>query len=210
MLLETCDIWYTDIIQFWQLRTWIHDNLCCLTIKSGQHLKFLRCFAVLKFLQSLRGLQRWPGWTSSPALVAFAAFSLGSALYLLLNFFTGSQSGFARTFKTWIKQDPVTVSFQERDDTSVCSLSIGIAHIRMFMTFANSFGSVVNTFREHQEHTQRTLRPPSRVAECQSFYTEQNLQAKLYPKKRAYILIQEFLIHGVLWRYLEYIHFFLI
>jgi hypothetical protein len=33
-------------LQFWQLRTWIHDNLCCLSIKSdtGQHSQFLRCF----------------------------------------------------------------------------------------------------------------------------------------------------------------------
>ena len=33
-------------LQFWQLRTWIHDNLCYLRIKSdtGQHSKFLRCF----------------------------------------------------------------------------------------------------------------------------------------------------------------------
>ena len=32
-------------LQFWQLRTWIHDNLCYLTIKSdtGQHSQFLRC-----------------------------------------------------------------------------------------------------------------------------------------------------------------------
>ena len=32
-------------LQFWQLRTWIHDSLCDLTIKSdtGQHLQFLRC-----------------------------------------------------------------------------------------------------------------------------------------------------------------------
>ena len=33
-------------LQFWQLRTWILDNLCYLTIKSdtGQHSQFLRCF----------------------------------------------------------------------------------------------------------------------------------------------------------------------
>ena len=32
--------------QFWKLRTWIHDNLCYLTIRSdtGQHSQFLRCF----------------------------------------------------------------------------------------------------------------------------------------------------------------------
>ena len=32
-------------LHFWQLRTWIHDNLCYLTIKSdtGQHSQFLRC-----------------------------------------------------------------------------------------------------------------------------------------------------------------------
>ena len=40
--LETLRHW----LQFWQLRTWIHDNLCYLTIKSdpGQHSQFLRCF----------------------------------------------------------------------------------------------------------------------------------------------------------------------
>ena len=33
-------------LQFWQLRTWIHDNLCYLTIicDTGQHSQFLRCF----------------------------------------------------------------------------------------------------------------------------------------------------------------------
>ena len=39
-VLETCD-W----LQFWQLRTWIHDNLCYLTIKSdtGHYSQYLRC-----------------------------------------------------------------------------------------------------------------------------------------------------------------------
>ena len=34
-------------LQYWQLRTWILDNLCYLTIKSdtGQHSQFLRCFS---------------------------------------------------------------------------------------------------------------------------------------------------------------------
>ena len=42
--------WACDILrhwlQFWQLRTWIHDNLCDLTINcdTGQHSQFLRCF----------------------------------------------------------------------------------------------------------------------------------------------------------------------
>ena len=33
-------------LQYWQLRTWIHDNLCYLTINcdTGQHSQFLRCF----------------------------------------------------------------------------------------------------------------------------------------------------------------------
>ena len=33
-------------LQFWQLRTWIHDNLWYLSIKSdtGQHSQFLQCF----------------------------------------------------------------------------------------------------------------------------------------------------------------------
>ena len=35
-------------LQFWQLRTWIHDNLCYLTINcdTGQHSQFLRCFVL--------------------------------------------------------------------------------------------------------------------------------------------------------------------
>ena len=42
----TCDIWHWLEIQYWQLRTWFHDNLCYLTINCdpGQHLQFLRCF----------------------------------------------------------------------------------------------------------------------------------------------------------------------
>ena len=41
--------WACDILrhwlQFWHLRTWIHDNLCYLSIKSdtGQHSQFLWC-----------------------------------------------------------------------------------------------------------------------------------------------------------------------
>ena len=41
------DLWYLrHWIQFWQLGTWFHDNLCYLTIKSdtGQHSQFLRWF----------------------------------------------------------------------------------------------------------------------------------------------------------------------
>ena len=40
------DLWHLrHWLQFRQLRTWIHDNLCCVTIKSdtGQHSQFLRC-----------------------------------------------------------------------------------------------------------------------------------------------------------------------
>ena len=35
-------------LQFWQLRTWIHDNLCNLTINcdNEQHSQFLRCLAL--------------------------------------------------------------------------------------------------------------------------------------------------------------------
>ena len=35
-------------LHFWQLRTWIHDHLCNLTIMSdtGQHSQFLRCFII--------------------------------------------------------------------------------------------------------------------------------------------------------------------
>ena len=41
------DLWHLrHRLQFWKLRTLIHDNLCDLTIQSdtGQHSQFLRCF----------------------------------------------------------------------------------------------------------------------------------------------------------------------
>ena len=43
------DLWHLrHWIQFWQLRTWIHDNICYLTINcdTGQHSQFLRCFYI--------------------------------------------------------------------------------------------------------------------------------------------------------------------
>ena len=42
------DLWHLrQWLQFWHLRTCIHDNFCYLTIKSdsGQHLQFLQCFS---------------------------------------------------------------------------------------------------------------------------------------------------------------------
>ena len=43
------------LIQFLQLRIWIHDNLCYLTTKSdsGQHSQFLRCFCVSVFFMAI-------------------------------------------------------------------------------------------------------------------------------------------------------------
>ena len=41
------DLWHLrHWLQFWQVKIWIHDNLCYLTIKSdnGQHSQFLQCF----------------------------------------------------------------------------------------------------------------------------------------------------------------------
>ena len=47
-------------------------------------------------LQSLRDCQRWPGWTSSPVLVACVDSALESALCLSLRLSTGSLSDFAK------------------------------------------------------------------------------------------------------------------
>ena len=57
------DLWKRHWLQFLQLRTWIHDNLCYLTIKSdtGQHSQFLRCFllfAAIGISFHLAGLTR--------------------------------------------------------------------------------------------------------------------------------------------------------
>ena len=44
------DLWHLrHWLQFWQLRTWIHDNLWYLTINcdTGQHSQLLQCFNLL-------------------------------------------------------------------------------------------------------------------------------------------------------------------
>ena len=46
------DLWHLrHWLQYWQLRTWINDNLCYLTINCdiGQHSQFLRCFPMKSF-----------------------------------------------------------------------------------------------------------------------------------------------------------------
>ena len=45
-IMGICDNWDTDYNIYWQLRTWINDNLCYLIINcdTGQHSQFLRCF----------------------------------------------------------------------------------------------------------------------------------------------------------------------
>ena len=56
---QSQDLWHLrHWLQFLQLRTWIHDNLCYLTIKSdtGQHSQFLRC---LLHFTPFFGNQQW-------------------------------------------------------------------------------------------------------------------------------------------------------
>ena len=57
------DLWHLrHWLQFWQLRTWIHDNFCYMTIKSdsGQHSQFLRCLAVQRQLNRTHCLSVCP------------------------------------------------------------------------------------------------------------------------------------------------------
>ena len=65
-ILETCDnptdLWHlSHWLQFRQLRTWIDDNFCYLTINcdTGQHSQFLRCFSLVLFIlcQQLGGYE---------------------------------------------------------------------------------------------------------------------------------------------------------
>ena len=53
------------------------------------------------FPQNLRGRQKWLCWTSYLALVASVDFALGSALFPLLRFFTGSLLSFAEISVRW-------------------------------------------------------------------------------------------------------------
>ena len=53
------DLWHLrHLLQLRQLRTWIHDNLCYLTIKSdtGQHSQFLQCFKLQVLIHVLKDL----------------------------------------------------------------------------------------------------------------------------------------------------------
>ena len=63
------DVWHLRLwLQFWQLRTWIHDNICYLTINcdTGQHSQFLRCLmsvSVLSVLGCALLNSKWYSWT---------------------------------------------------------------------------------------------------------------------------------------------------
>ena len=79
------DLWHLGHwLQFWQLRTWIHDNLCYLTIKSdtGQHSQFLRCFVVCLFVEACLLL---PG-ESIPKVWALLAWGIASSEIWFLRF----------------------------------------------------------------------------------------------------------------------------
>ena len=88
--METCSIWDTDFnsdnwkdspgdlwhlwhwLQFLQLRTWIHDNHCYLTINcdTGQHSQFLRC------LNSWMEDSRWDDHSQIYVKYCFTTFQL--------------------------------------------------------------------------------------------------------------------------------------
>ena len=64
------DLWpLRNWLQFWQLRTWMHDNLCAIPIRSdtGQHLQFLRCFWAKMLKGNIVTTQNWQfGVNSAP------------------------------------------------------------------------------------------------------------------------------------------------
>ena len=62
------DLWHLrHWLQLWQLRSWIHDNLCYLTIKSdtGRHRQFLRCFLSCKSYSRLKKVAKPFLWIST-------------------------------------------------------------------------------------------------------------------------------------------------
>ena len=65
------DLWHLrHWLKFWQLRAWIRDNHCYLTIKSdcGQHSQFLRCFFWTRPL--------WQLCNSCNVIILLSSFSL--------------------------------------------------------------------------------------------------------------------------------------
>ena len=58
------DLWHLrHWLHYRQLRTWIHDNFCYLTINcdTGQHSQFLQCFAIFwHFVWTERDYLCWP------------------------------------------------------------------------------------------------------------------------------------------------------
>ena len=77
------DLWHLrHWLQFWELRTWIHGNLCYLTIKSdtGQHSQFLRCFHLFCHLSFLPARHHRHSLDTNQKLV------LSSVLWLFFSF----------------------------------------------------------------------------------------------------------------------------
>ena len=71
-------------LQFWQLRTWFHDNLCYLTIKSdtGQHSQFLQCFSS----SERNGLNYWSPAISGSILILQNNIGLNPKINLCAQF----------------------------------------------------------------------------------------------------------------------------
>ena len=95
-------LWWTskllggDVLQ----RLWEGYRHCKHLFWRADRIRWVHICYNLKYiyLQSLRGCQRWLGWTLFLALVAFADFALGSALPLLLRFSIGFPSGSVGSF----------------------------------------------------------------------------------------------------------------
>ena len=94
-------------LQFWQLRTWIHDNFCYMTITSdsGQHSQFLRCF-----LQKLAYLARQfggAGWCSTFWASYFTCFGTQNGQKQVLRI--GQPPHFGKNSQKMLSQDALGV-----------------------------------------------------------------------------------------------------
>ena len=97
-------------LQCWQLRTWIHDYLCYLTIKSdtGQHSQFLRCF----FLKAIFCLQKQlrqainirqlapPLWKS---IVLFPEIVFAENVSKVISSYSSSKKNLSFVLMSWLK-----------------------------------------------------------------------------------------------------------
>ena len=135
------DLWYLrHWLQYWQLRTWFHDNLCYLTINcdTGQHSQFLRCFLLQEILLSSQPfLLGWwillPFVTGSHFLLPFPWGRSATLWKLSSKWIVRYLKSICKNF--WAKLPYITFNNLARRHPSFKAILTGFNHIIILLIF---------------------------------------------------------------------------